>query len=121
LNTFLSFLTEFAVSFRVDENAIALGRARGFEERASTNTNKSKEIGVNNWKRTEACGTMRSADVGKEVVLNGWVHRQRDFGDLVFIDLRDRTGIVQIVVDKNSKFQYEKGQWADPRSFLKLS
>jgi len=60
----------------------------------------SKEIGVNNWKRTEACGTMRSADVGKEVVLNGWVHRQRDFGDLVFIDLRDRTGIVQIVVDK---------------------
>ncbi|MCW3053657.1 MAG: aspartyl-tRNA synthetase [Chthonomonadales bacterium] len=55
---------------------------------------------MNNWKRTEACGTMRSADVGKEVVLNGWVHRQRDFGDLVFIDLRDRTGIVQIVVDK---------------------
>jgi len=55
---------------------------------------------VNNWKRTEACGTMRSADVGREVVLNGWVHRQRDFGDLVFIDLRDRTGIVQIVVDK---------------------
>jgi aspartyl-tRNA synthetase len=55
---------------------------------------------VNNWKRTELCGTMRSSDVDKEVVLNGWVHRQRDFGDLVFLDLRDRTGIVQIVVDK---------------------
>jgi aspartyl-tRNA synthetase len=55
---------------------------------------------VNNWKRTEHCGTMRSSDIDREVVLNGWAHRQRDFGDLVFIDLRDRTGIVQIVVDK---------------------
>ena len=43
---------------------------------------------------------MRSPDIDREVVLNGWAHRQRDFGDLVFIDLRDRTGIVQIVVDK---------------------
>jgi aspartyl-tRNA synthetase len=43
---------------------------------------------------------MRSSDIDREVVLNGWVHRQRDFGDLVFLDLRDRTGIVQIVVDK---------------------
>ena len=55
---------------------------------------------MNNWKRTEPCGTMRSPDIDREVVLNGWAHRQRDFGDLVFIDLRDRTGIVQIVVDK---------------------
>src|SRR5580700_7210405 len=42
---------------------------------------------------------MSVSDIGSEVVLNGWVHRQRDFGDLVFIDLRDRTGLVQIVVD----------------------
>ncbi len=55
---------------------------------------------MNNWKRTVPCGTMRAADTGTELVLNGWVHRQRDFGDLVFIDLRDRTGLVQIVVDK---------------------
>lgn len=55
---------------------------------------------MNNWKRTENCGTMRSGDSDREVVLNGWAHRQRDFGDLVFIDLRDRSGIVQIVVDK---------------------
>ncbi len=55
---------------------------------------------MNNWKRTEHCGTMRSSDIDKEVVLNGWAHRQRDFGDLVFIDLRDRTGLVQVVVDK---------------------
>ena len=55
---------------------------------------------MNNWKRTELCGTMRSADIDREIVLNGWAHRQRDFGDLVFIDLRDRSGIVQVVVDK---------------------
>lgn len=50
-------------------------------------------------KRTVACGVLTAADVDKEVVLNGWAHRQRDFGDLVFIDLRDRTGLVQVVVD----------------------
>ncbi len=55
---------------------------------------------MNNWKRTVPCGTMRAADIGTEVVLNGWAHRQRDFGDLVFIDLRDRTGLIQVVVDK---------------------
>jgi aspartyl-tRNA synthetase len=55
---------------------------------------------ANSWKRTAACGTLTTADVDQEVTLNGWVHRQRDFGDLVFIDLRDRTGLVQVVVDK---------------------
>ncbi len=50
-------------------------------------------------KRTVACGVVTADHVDQEVVLNGWVHRQRDFGDLVFIDLRDRTGIVQVVID----------------------
>src|SRR5579884_205547 len=54
---------------------------------------------MNDWKRTVPCGTLTADDIGKEVVLNGWVNRQRDFGDLVFIDLRDRTGLVQVVVD----------------------
>ncbi len=56
-------------------------------------------IGLAKWKRTVNCGAVSVSDIGSEVVLNGWVHRQRDFGDLVFIDLRDRTGLVQIVVD----------------------
>lgn len=51
------------------------------------------------WKRTAGCGALTASNLGAAVVLNGWVHRQRDFGDLVFIDLRDRTGLVQIVVD----------------------
>jgi len=45
-------------------------------------------------------GTLRLADVGKPAALAGWVQKQRDFGDLLFIDLRDRSGICQVVVDK---------------------
>ena len=54
---------------------------------------------MKHWKRTADCGSLRKTDIGKEITLNGWAHRQRDFGDLVFIDLRDRTGIVQVVID----------------------
>src|SRR3984957_8549714 len=46
------------------------------------------------------CGTLRAADAGKEVVLMGWVNRRRDHGNLIFLDVRDRTGIVQVVLDK---------------------
>ncbi|HKO54679.1 MAG TPA: aspartate--tRNA ligase [Thermoanaerobaculia bacterium] len=45
-------------------------------------------------------GTLRKQDVSTNVLLAGWVQKQRDFGDLIFIDLRDRTGIVQVVVDR---------------------
>ena len=45
-------------------------------------------------------GTLRINDVGREISLAGWVQKHRDFGELVFIDLRDRSGICQVVVDK---------------------
>jgi len=49
------------------------------------------------FERTDACGDLRAKDVGREVVLCGWVHRRRDHGGLLFIDLRDRAGLVQLV------------------------
>ncbi len=53
-------------------------------------------------KRTDYCGTLRKNDLDKEVVVCGWVQRQRDLGGLIFIDLRDRTGIVQLAFDDNT-------------------
>lgn len=61
--------------------------------------------------RTHQCGTLTKADVGQEVTLSGWVQRYRDLGGVLFIDLRDRTGIVQIVF--NPAFSKEAHEIAD--------
>ena len=50
-------------------------------------------------KRTVNCGALRKADNGKKVILNGWIHRKRDHGGITFINLRDRYGVTQTVVD----------------------
>ena len=54
---------------------------------------------MNGLKRTNYCGEFNSSFIGKEVVVCGWVAKQRDLGSLIFIDLRDRTGIVQLAFD----------------------
>ena len=54
--------------------------------------------------RTHTCNALRSHDIGKTVKLSGWVHRKRDHGNLLFIDLRDHYGITQIVVTNEDSF-----------------
>ncbi len=51
------------------------------------------------FKRTHMCGTLNIDNVGQEVVLNGWVAKRRNLGGLIFVDLRDKTGIVQVTFD----------------------
>lgn len=63
---------------------------------------------MENTKRTVTCGDLRAADVGKKVVLNGWVSRTRDLGGLVFIRLRDRYGITQVKVGDGANDEVKK-------------
>ncbi len=57
---------------------------------------------MNGLKRTDYCGTLNADFVGKEVTVAGWVQRRRDLGALIFVDLRDRTGVVQLAFDDNT-------------------
>ena len=50
--------------------------------------------------RTHRCGALRASDSGQSAVLMGWVNRRRDLGNLIFVDVRDRTGITQVVFNK---------------------
>ena len=52
--------------------------------------------------RSHTCAALRASDVGREVRLSGWVHRVRDHGGILFIDLRDHYGITQVLADRES-------------------
>ena len=50
--------------------------------------------------RTHMCGALRPSDAGEKAVLMGWVNRRRDLGSIIFLDLRDRTGVTQVVLNR---------------------
>ncbi len=67
---------------------------------ATTEATNTGLDSLGNLKRTHYCGDLRASDADRDVILMGWVHRRRDLGNLLFIDLRDRAGIAQIVFNK---------------------
>jgi aspartyl-tRNA synthetase len=72
----------------------------GMSEPSPSSTSPELAFGLATPHRDITCGELRAADAGREVRIAGWVHRRRDYGGLIFIDLRDRYGLTQIVVNE---------------------
>jgi len=63
---------------------------------------------LGNLQRTHMCGELRASDAGRNVILMGWINRRRDLGNLIFLDLRDRTGISQVVITADAGAELHK-------------
>lgn len=73
---------------------------------------------LGNMKRTDYCGTLTEKDIGRTVCVMGWVQKQRDLGSLIFIDLRDRTGIVQLAFDDTTAKDVHEKAFAARSEFV---
>src|SRR5690554_4298842 len=71
--------------------------------------------------RTHYCGALGSADIDKTVTLCGWVDRRRDHGGVIFLDLRDRDGIVQVVFDPDTEEHFQRADRVRPEYVLKVT
>jgi len=79
---------------------------------------KTSMIQSSNWKRSSYCGELRPHHVDQEVTLCGWVHKQRDIGNLVFVDLRDREGLVQVVFRAGQASLLEEAKKVRPETVI---
>jgi aspartyl-tRNA synthetase len=66
------------------------------------------------WLRTHTCGELSIKNKGEDVILNGWISTRRDLGGLIFMDLRDRYGITQIVFDETNKELHSQAEQLRP-------
>ena len=65
---------------------------------------------MGDWKRTGYCGLIDETFLGKEVIVMGWVYRRRDHGGIIFLDLRDREGTLQIVINPEDEENFSLAQ-----------
>ena len=70
--------------------------------------------------RTHNCAELNETEINKKVLLSGWLHRKRDHGNLLFIDLRDHYGMTQCVIENNNDF-FPLLEKTKPESVLKIS
>ena len=70
--------------------------------------------------RSHNCSELNENDIGKSVCLSGWLHRKRDHGNLLFIDLRDHYGITQCVIERKNKF-FSLLEKIKPESVIKIN
>ena len=70
--------------------------------------------------RSHNCNELRKKDVGKDVILSGWVNKKRDHGNLLFVDLRDNYGITQCIINKDNK-DFSKLEKLQLESVIKIS
>ena len=71
--------------------------------------------------RTHYCGELKKEHVGQEVILCGWAHRRRDHGGVIFIDLRDRKGLAQIVFDTDTAEAFKTAESIRNEFVLKVT
>ena len=71
--------------------------------------------------RTHTCGQLRDSDSSQSVTLSGWVHRRRDHGGLIFIDLRDRYGFTQVVIDPENTNAFATAERVRPEWVLQIT